>query len=427
MQTPFVKDGRLVFSATKETPLEDIEAWWLGYELLNLADRELHDADMILKDSGRQPFAAHAVAGANDPARLRRHFPTKGWEPIATTLRVSDVAGLVRNLGGQGLYGENPRVPLRELLQNARDAVVGRRIKENRGKSWGEITVRSSTSDHGQKIEIQDTGLGMSTELLSGPFLDFGTSYWNSALMLREHPGLASRGFEPQGKFGIGFFSVFMWGDHVKVVTWQPGHSIESTRVLEFSKGLSGKPVLRHADAEERLIDPGTRVEVWLDRQLTDPGGILGPGPIESRFGFPNMVRREKVWSLKDLCSWLCPAIDVNLNVEQEGELEVSVTASDWGTLGGPDLFRRLLLHRDDVNQICANGSFHRLAANLRKSGTTAASSSAGQHSIPCCFTVRWSTRRSHRPALSQRARFEHPSNTRSWDCCWAAPKVSRG
>jgi len=206
----------------------------------------------------------------------------------------------------------------------------------------------------------------MSAELLAGPFLDFGTSYWNSPLMLREHPGLASRGFEPQGRFGIGFFSVFMWGEHVKVVTRQHEQGIESTRVLEFGKGLSCRPILRHADAEERLRDPGTRVQVQLEKRATDSGGVLGPGPIESRFRFSDMARREKAWSLKDLCAWLCPAIDVSLMVEQEGTPEVSVTAADWETMDGSDLLRRLLLHRDDIDRICADNSLHNLAANLR-------------------------------------------------------------
>jgi hypothetical protein len=367
IQTPHVSSDRLVFTATKAIPLEDIEAWWLLYDMISQADRELRDASAILTDSGRQTFAVDAVAGANEPTRLRRFFPTMGWEPVPTALRVSDVAGLVRNLGGQGLYGQNPRVPLRELIQNARDAVVGRRIKEAREKSWGEIFVRLIARENGHEIEVHDSGLGMSAELLSGPFLDFGTSYWNSSLMLREHPGLVSRGFEPQGQFGIGFFSIFMWGEYVKVVTRRPEDGIEATRVLDFVRGLSGRPVLRLANAEERLKDPGTIVRVRLDHPLEQVGGILGPGPIESRFGFPVVVRREKPWTLNDLCAWLCPAIDVNLYVEQDGKRTAAVTASDWEGMDATDLLRRLLLHLDDVESTCADDFFRAIAANLRE------------------------------------------------------------
>ncbi len=133
VHTPYADNRRLVFNTTRDMPVDDRDAWWLGYELVNLADRELRDADAILRETNKVPFAADGVAGANDPARLKRYFPTKGWEPLPVSLRVSDVAGLVQNLGGQGLYGANPRVPLRELIQNARDAVVGRRVKEARG------------------------------------------------------------------------------------------------------------------------------------------------------------------------------------------------------------------------------------------------------------------------------------------------------
>ena len=55
--------------------------------------------------------------------------------------------------------------------------------------------------------------------------------------MLREHPGLVSQGFEPQGQFGIGFFAVFMWGEHVQVVSRRPEDGSDATRVLEFPKG----------------------------------------------------------------------------------------------------------------------------------------------------------------------------------------------
>ena len=87
---------------------------------------------------------------------------------------------------------------------------------------------------------------------------------------------------------------------------------------------------------------------------------------IESRFGFPEPVRRQAAWRLRDLCAWLCPAIDVSLFTEQDGTSEVSVRASDWEILNGADLLRRLLLHRDDVHQICVMNYSPALSANMR-------------------------------------------------------------
>lgn len=364
LQTPHVNDRRLEFSASKDVPLDDAEAWWLAYEMLNLADHELCEAKIILRDKGKKEFLVDSISGADDPTRLVHHMPTSGWKPIPTTIRVGDVAGLVRSLGGSGLYGDNPRVPLRELIQNARDAVVARRIKEGRDRSWGGITVRLVSSGGEHKVEVQDTGLGMSEELLVGPLLDFGTSYWNTPLMLREHPGLTSRGFEPQGRFGIGFFSVFMWGDRVKVVTRRPEDGIESTRVLEFCKGLASRPVLRPADPEERLLDPGTVVHIWPDRRANESGGFLAPGPIEF---WSTRRHRETEWRLKDLCAWLCPAIDVNLLVDQEGNRETSVNASDWETISSADLLHRLILHRDDCESILNSQNFKTFSSNIRE------------------------------------------------------------
>jgi hypothetical protein len=367
IQTPYVANERVCFTASRAFPLEDMETWWLGYELIALADRELHSADMILRDANRSRFAANSVAGANDALRLVELLPTSGWKPVSTQVRVSDVAGLVRKLGGTGLYGENPRVPLRELIQNARDAVVARRVKENRDAAWGQITVRLICSDEGEIIEVSDTGLGMSEELLVGPFLDFGVSYWNSALVLREHPGLAADGFEPQGKFGIGFFSVFIWGSRIKIVTRRPEDGVDATRVLEFREGLTGRPILRLANPDERRFEPGTSVHVSLEKSATEPGGPLGPGPIES---WTNAMRgqlsRASKWSLKDLCAWLCPAIDVDLFVEEGGTSELSVKASDWANISPVDLLRRLLLHRDDLDSICTRELFQIVASNLR-------------------------------------------------------------
>jgi hypothetical protein len=38
VQTPHAKNGRVEFSTPNDFPLEDVEVWWLGYEMLNLAD-----------------------------------------------------------------------------------------------------------------------------------------------------------------------------------------------------------------------------------------------------------------------------------------------------------------------------------------------------------------------------------------------------
>ena len=118
---------------------------------------------------------------------------------------------------------------------------------EARADNWGDVCVRLGQDSKGQWIEVEDNGIGMSGEVLTGPFLDFGATYWGSGLMRKELPGLLAKGFESTGHYGIGFFSVFMWGEQVRITTRRYEQAQKETRVLEFGSGLSFRPLLRHA------------------------------------------------------------------------------------------------------------------------------------------------------------------------------------
>src|SRR5690242_6012357 len=121
----------------------------------------------------RKPrMAARGVSHVDDPSRLAKLIGTDGWTPVDTRIRVSAVADLVSKLGGEELYGNNPSVPLRELIQNASDAVRARRVLEERDPAWGEIRISTGKDPHGTWIQVEDTGIGMSERVITGPFLD---------------------------------------------------------------------------------------------------------------------------------------------------------------------------------------------------------------------------------------------------------------
>src|SRR5206468_1958031 len=126
-----------------------------------------------------------------------------------TQVRISDTAGLVQMLGGDRLYGNRPEVPLRELIQNSADAIRTRRALQNRGCEFGRIIVRPGRDAETKQswVEVEDNGVGMSKEVLTGPLLDFGSAFWGTTLVHREFPGLAASGVQTTGQFGIGFFS----------------------------------------------------------------------------------------------------------------------------------------------------------------------------------------------------------------------------
>jgi hypothetical protein len=235
---PRLLDDALIFTSGEAFELTDAGAWWLAFDTLTMADRELVDADRLLRSHDRAGLAARRVDGVGNPSEMARHIPVSGWRPVDTRLRVSDIPKIVRIFGGERLYGREPTVPLRELLQNAIDAVQARRLLQGRPSDWGLITVELTNREDGIWLSVEDTGIGMSEAVLTGSLLDFGASFWGSTRMVEEFPGLAAKGMASLGKFGIGFFSVFMLGDHVRVITRRPDRAESDALLLEFQDGI---------------------------------------------------------------------------------------------------------------------------------------------------------------------------------------------
>lgn len=328
---PRLESDRLVYTSKDAFPRSQAAAWWTCGETLQMVDRELRQVDSLLADTRRPRFAARGVSHIEDPARMSKVIGTAGWEPVDAQIRVGNVARLVASLGGQNLYGHNLSAPLRELIQNSCDAVRARRLLEDQPADWGNIIVREGqTADGRWWIEVEDNGIGMSQAVLTGPFLDFGTSFWGSGFMHRELPGLETKGFSSTGRFGIGFFSVFMWGDSVEIATRRAEKAREQTLILEFSSGLEGRPILRVADPNEQIREGGTRVRVWFRDSAT-------------RDRLKRNDSSSAAWRLIDCCRWRCPAVDVNLYVEDKGKQVLVAEPNDWTRLKAADFTKRLL------------------------------------------------------------------------------------
>lgn len=334
---PFRKEDRLVFTSAP-FGINEAEAWWLCADRLKLVDYEFRSVDTLLAERREVRFAARSIDGAHDLHRLAEHLPVDGWLPVDAKVRVSDVVSLVKGLGGEQLYGSAPHVPLRELLQNGADAVRARRVIQDRDPGWGNIVVRLGKDQQTDRLwlEVEDTGVGMSPDVLSDHLLDFGSSFWSSEAALTELPGLASKGFESTGRFGIGFFSVFMWSNNVTVTSRKHDASTTDTHVLEFGEGLAQRPILRRAEVEEQMIEAGTRVRVGIDTSILWRLGLADWSPVRA---------------LAKLCAWLAPALDITLSVESGGWRQTMSTANDWMDMRVYDLamrVRRVPLRTED-------------------------------------------------------------------------------
>lgn len=316
----------------------EASAWWLCYDALCMVDGELRRVDALLAaDPLRRRFAARRVAGVDLPERLVEYVLTDGWLPVDAKVHVSDLPLLIKTLGGDELYGQNPQIVIRELVQNACDAIRARRTRPGHSTSFGQVIV-ALKDDDGPILEVTDNGIGMSRRVLTESLLDFGHTFWGSSEMLEEIPGLLSSSFRATGKYGIGFFSVFMVTDKLQISTRRWDSALSDTLVLEFGSGLAARPILRPAHVNEQLADAGTRVRLWLRHGHQDRGGLLNAGYVNPS------------WSLGDVCQHLCPAIDVDLFVQEDNEAVKIVTNRDWQKVDGEELVSRI--HRRVHGQV---------------------------------------------------------------------------
>jgi len=322
---------RLVYTSSSPFNGQEIEAWWLCHDTLQMIDREIKEVDALFADLRKPRYSARLVAGVDEPRRLAEYIPTDGWVPVDTQIRVGNVAALVTRLGGGQLYGNDLFAPLRELIQNGCDAVLARRLLEERPADWGEVTVELIQSEEQWKLRVSDSGIGMSASVMTGALLDFGTSFWNSSEARKEFPGLRGKRFTSTGRYGIGFFSCFMLGSRIKIISRRYDLGASDTKVLEFRNGPSSRPILRGASIDEAKTD-GTKIEIELDRNPMSPGGLLRP-----------LHRRGKP-SLNDCCSWLCPTLPVTLKTRDglSPSFKVAVQGGDWETLPADELLARV-------------------------------------------------------------------------------------
>ena len=113
---------------------------------------------------------------------------------------------------GENLYG-NPCVFVRELLQNSLDAVLLRSVLDkNFSKKDGRVTIYSWTDCEGKDwFRIEDNGVGMDENIITGFFLTVGRSYYTSEIFKAERRHYASgTDYLPISRFGIGVLSCFM-------------------------------------------------------------------------------------------------------------------------------------------------------------------------------------------------------------------------
>ena len=267
--------SQIIVASTAPFQQHEAAGWWVAFDLVSQLDKELKQCHSVLSSraSSRRNFACRSVTAATNVRELAKHIQANGWEPANSSVHVSDVTALVGRLGGEQLYGTDAdtlSIALRELVQNAADAISARRLVSGQPDFAGHIWVRlrrHSTSLH-YVLEVDDNGVGMSSRTLSNDLLDFGTSFWASERASREFPGLHAAGHSARGRFGIGFFSIFMAASSVRVFSRRFDSGIENVRCLSFPNGLSLRPTLTEETPADFSMEISTRIELVLNPRV---------------------------------------------------------------------------------------------------------------------------------------------------------------
>ena len=327
----------LVFTSTKRFPVVQSKAWWVAFDLIVNADKELNACDALLRDLNFPTFQVRRIAGAETPRRLSQFVRTEGWEPVDAQIKVSNVSRVVDLFGGEKLYGNSVHIPLRELLQNASDAIKIRRALDTGDDPFeGKITVRLRKVENHIYLEVDDDGFGMSEEALIGPLLDFTSSYLNSSIAAREYPGLVGRRIKRRGKYGVGFFSVFMLSNQVMVTSRSFDKSPEIAKTLRFDNGLTTRPLLMEATPEGYGIKTSTRVSIRITAEQVEKLktiAIHGVSGDLTNITLPNIIAS------------MAPLLDVDIYVDEFGDSSLahkanwaSQDAEEWLNEVNPDI-----------------------------------------------------------------------------------------
>lgn len=332
LAAPHIEHEAVVFTSGEPFSVSDAESWWLAFDTIVAVDRELQDVDALMQNRGRKlVFKARRVKGAGNPESLARLIQPSGWRPIDTKLRVSDIPKVVAVLGGTHLYGDDPVVAVRELIQNGLDAIEARRRIQGRPRDWGVIRIEISERPDGHWLIVEDNGIGMSERVMTGPLLDFGASFWKSSLAAQEFPGLIAKGMNSIGRYGIGFFSVFMLGSTIRVISRRFDQGEDAGRVLEFRGGTGSRPIVSPAPHGTMPLDGGTRVEVLLKCAPTADGGLFDP----KRVGSDSLTIKQVVCAI-------APSVGAAIHVVEGGLAADVIRQDDWLTLNGESFLSRV-------------------------------------------------------------------------------------
>ncbi|MRS17957.1 hypothetical protein GJV08_02155 [Enterobacteriaceae bacterium RIT692] len=153
------------------------------------------------------------------------YIKTKQPEFIPQPLRFTTSDADMMKLLISPLYGDNPTIGIRELLQNSVDA-CNERIDYHQKSGQFEIDIseidvkiKLEKKESEYFITITDRGIGMTLDVIENYFLNIGASFRNSDRWKKMHETEGKSNVYRTGRFGVGLLAAFLLGDTIKVTT----------------------------------------------------------------------------------------------------------------------------------------------------------------------------------------------------------------
>ena len=155
----------------------------------------------------------------------------------------------------------NKEIFLRELISNCSDAIdklYYKSLSENIGLNRGDFEIKIYSDKEARTLTISDNGIGMNAEELEN---NLGTIAKSGSLAFK-NDNEKKEDIDIIGQFGVGFYSVFMIGEKVEVLSKAYGEKGANVWVSSGTEGYEVKP------AEKESY--GTEIKIYLKADTED-------------------------------------------------------------------------------------------------------------------------------------------------------------
>ena len=155
----------------------------------------------------------------------------------------------------------NKEIFLRELISNGSDAIdklYYKSLSENIGLNRGDFEIKISADKENRILTISDNGIGMTAEELEN---NLGTIAKSGSLAFK-NDNAKKEDIDIIGQFGVGFYSVFMIGEKVEVLSKAYGSTEANMWVSAGAEGYEVKPAKKETN--------GTEIRIYIKADTED-------------------------------------------------------------------------------------------------------------------------------------------------------------